>query len=103
VSELPLPRAWIGRERLMLRILDARLATEPDDAHRELLSELFVSCFSVRDFPSADDLAEVIAEMCPVIRTQAFGSGPVPDDPDGRLRRIVALLGAAVREREALP
>ncbi|CAN5473349.1 hypothetical protein BH20ACT15_BH20ACT15_02430 [soil metagenome] len=101
--DLPLPRAWIGRERLMLRILDARLATELDDAHHELLSELFVSCFSVREFPSADDLAEAAAEMCVVIRTQAFGDASIPDDPDGRRKRIVALLRAAVREREALP
>lgn len=101
--ELPLPRAWIGRERLMLRILDARLATQLDDAHSDLLSELFVSCFSVREFPSADDLAEAVAGICPVIRTQAFGGEPIPDDPEGRLRRIVALLRAAVRERELLP
>lgn len=100
--KLPIPRAWIGRERLMLLILDARLATEPDDAHLELLSELLVSCFSVRTFPGPEALAEAVAEMCPAIRTQAFGVEPIPDDPDGRLARIAAMLRAAVREREVL-
>lgn len=103
IRELPIPRAWRGRERLMWLILGARIATDLDDAHRERCSDLLVSCFAVKTFPSAHALRDAVDEMCSAIKRQAFAAGPVPHDPGHRLSGIVALLRAALGERESLP
>ena len=103
IPNLPIPRAWRGRERLMSLILRARFATAPDDGHRERASDLLVSCFAVKTFPTAQGLREAVEGMCASIKDQAFAGTPVADDPDHRLRVIVAHLRAAVAERERLP
>ena len=103
MRELPIPRAWSGRERLISLIVRARIATDPADARRHRLSALVVSCFAVKTFPSEQALRDAVEEICASIKRQAFASGPVPDDPDQRLSGIVALLRAAVAERESLP
>jgi hypothetical protein len=101
--DLPIPRAWRGRERLMSLILRARTATSLDDAHRERLGALVVSCFGTKTFPGDQALRDAVEEMCGAIKHQAFADGPVAEDPDERLRGIVSLLHAAVAERESLP
>lgn len=101
--DLPIPRAWRGRERLMCLILRARTTTGLDDAHREHFSALVVSCFGAETFPSSQALRVAVEEMCGAIKRQAFAESPVPDDPDERLSGIVSLLHAAVAEREGLP
>lgn len=103
IPEPPIPRAWRGRERLMSMILRARLATNLDDAHRERASALVVSCFGTKTFPSEQGLRSAVDEMCAAIKSQVFADGPVPDDPDNRLREIASLLRAAVAELESLP
>lgn len=95
-----LPRAWRGRERVVTYLLAARVATRAEDAHRELLSELMVQCFSLSTFPSAAKLTDAAGDICAAIQDQVFRHGPVPADPDDRLKQIVGCLHAAVRERE---
>jgi hypothetical protein len=94
-----LPRAWRGRERVVAHLLAARVATRIEDAHRELLSELMVQCFSLRTFPSASKLSDATGDICEAIKDQVFRDGPVPADPDGRLRQIVARLCRATGSR----
>jgi len=87
----------------MVRVMDAKLATNPDDAHAGLISDLFVSCCALKSFPSLDELAATVDQVTAAIRTQARSSKVSDEATRRRLRRVARALRSAVKEREALP